>query len=372
MEVYGIPGYTNGQSRVLIRMFHGVNQGFAAENIDIQMVRTLCKVTIENIGQVLNPLFQSVTQRIGHNRERIADTILAHIAVRDLRYRIQRSQCTGFIAAMHGVGTRCQRLAALAPVGRGPSLLAIHDVTGDGQSRQRVNRTTVQRMFLQLFTKPGHNVDGQVVGAVIIIPVFGEVPFNFEINGHTLFVADGLYLCIPNSRQAVRGYRKAGNTKSHQPLHAGVMQCHLAGFVGILVVHKVDNVVCIHIQLGFIFQYLFVVIPHLVVIQHFVGNGFNAGHNHFAQFFVHTAVDGIQEGFGHVAASPKELHLLAHFHGGHAAGNGVIVAIHRTHHIIVFVLHGIGLDRNFCAVFFKGFGQVFAPQHRHVGFRRRA
>ena len=68
-----------------------------------------------------------------------------------------------------------------------------------------------------------------------------------------------------------------------------------------------------------------------------------------------------------LAAGTEELHLLAYRHGGHAAGDAVVIAVHGAHDVIIFVLDGVGVNAHFGAVALEGVGEVLAPQNGQVG-----
>ena len=111
---------------------------------------------------------------------------------------------------------------------------------------------------------------------------------------------------------------------------------------------------------------------HGVEIQYFVQNRFGFRADLFFGFFIHTAVNRVQHGFGQVGAGTEELHLFADNHRAHAAGNGVIIAIEiRAHQIIVFVLDRRSVDGYFGAEVFETFRQLFRPQYSDVRLRRR-
>ena len=109
-----------------------------------------------------------------------------------------------------------------------------------------------------------------------------------------------------------------------------------------------------------------------VVVQDFVHNRFGFRTDLVFGFFVHAAVDCVQQGFRQVGACTEELHLFADHHRADAAGNGVVVAVEiRTHQIVVFVLDGRSIDGHFGAKLFKALRQLFGPQYGDVRFGRR-
>ena len=230
----------------------------------------------------------------------------------------------------------------------------------------------VQRVLFQLGRELFHQIYGLVVCAVVIVAIFREIALNGKIHCNALFVAHRAHLGPADGRKRICRHRKPGHAKGHNALYICVVQRHLPGLVGIFVVHVMDDVHGVGIQPGRILQHLLVVGAHLVVLQHFIRDGFDARHNDAALDFIHTAVDGVQQGLCQIAARAEKLHLLAHTHGRDAAGNGIVVAIDGAHDIIVLVLDGICCNRHFGAVALEFVGQMLAPQHGEVRLRRSA
>ena len=138
------------------------------------------------------------------------------------------------------------------------------------------------------------------------------------------------------------------------------MQCHQRGFVAVFVVHVVDAV-----QRGDVLssQPIHEVVhagDDGVVVEHFIGERGNFRADLFFGFFVNAAVDCIKQGFGEVGAGTEELHLFADHHRADAAGDSVVVAVEvRTHQVVVFVLHGGGVNGHFGAEVFEADRQLF-------------
>ena len=145
--------------------------------------------------------------------------------------------------------------------------------------------------------------------------------------------------------------------------HVGVDEGHLGGLIVVLVVHILDEVQDVDVEAGQPVHHHIVLFHDLVVVQVLAGDG-SVGRAHlFAQLFVHTAVDGVEQALGQVGAGAEELHLLA-------AADGIVVAPDRLHHVVVLILDRGGLDRDARGVVLEGLGQGRGVQHRHVGFRR--
>ena len=147
------------------------------------------------------------------------------------------------------------------------------------------------------------------------------------------------------------------------------MQRHLEALVAVLVVHVVDRVERVHVQLGE---------PRhdLVEVDHDLLEDEGAALAEDAQLRadlrvvegdVHAAVDRVEQGLGEVDARAEELELLADAHRGDAAGDAVVVAELREHERVVLVLDGRGADRDFGAEALEGLGQARAPEHGEIG-----
>ncbi len=63
-------------------MVHRVDEGFAVQNVDVQMMRALHKVAVQDGNEVVFPLRFILTQRLRHDGEGVGNAVLAHIAVR--------------------------------------------------------------------------------------------------------------------------------------------------------------------------------------------------------------------------------------------------------------------------------------------------
>ncbi len=118
--------------------------------------------------------------------------------------------------------------------------------------------------------------------------------------------------------------------------------------------HIVNDIQRCHILFGQPVHEVIQAFHNHVKIQHVVGYWILfRTYLHF-QFFIHAAVDGIEHGFCQVGTSTKELHVFAHDHWADAAGDSVIIVIEiRPHQIVVFVLNGRRIDRDFGSELFK-------------------
>ena len=314
-EIHRIAGDPNGQAGIPFRVFHSIHQGFPVQYIDVEMVRSLAEIAVQNGHQMRLPLGFVLAQSVGNDGEGIGDSILAHIPVRNFGHGVETGQSTVDIPAVHGVGAGGQRFAQLAAVRRGAGLFAVHNVGGNGQGGERMNGIAVEGMLLELRGEGAHHIYRFIIGPVIIIAVLGEVALGDKVHGDPLLVANGTDFGVADGGKGVCRYGESRNAEGGQALHVGVVEGHLAGLVGVLIVHVVDDIHRVGIELRRVGQDLVVVGPDFFIIQDLVGDGFDAGNNGGAVALVHAAVDGVEQAFGDVAPGAEELHLLAHLHG---------------------------------------------------------
>ena len=184
------------------------------------------------------------------------------------------------------------------------------------------------------------HLDGELVDAVVVVAVLGEVALDLEIGGEALLVADGGHLGVLDGGEAVHEHGEPGDAAGHRAHDRVVVQRHLEALVAVLVVHVVDRVERVHVQLGE---------PRhdLVEVDHDLLEDEGAALAEDAQLRadlrvvegdVHAAVDRVEQGLGEVDARAEELELLADAHRGDAAGDAVVVAELRVHERVVLVL----------------------------------
>jgi len=202
-----------------------------------------------------------------------------------------------------------------------------------------MNSAPIKRMLLKLCTKCCHDIDGKIIYTVIIISVFGIIPFGHKIHRNAVFVTNWLYLCKFNCRKAIRSDRKACYAKSHQTLYFCIMQSHLACFISILIVHKMNDVIGIRIKLGIVFQHFLIAFPNLIIIEDFVRHRLNSRYNQRSFFLIDSAVNRIEQRLGKIAARTEKLHLFSHTHSGNTACNSIVVSVDWTHNIVIFILN---------------------------------
>ena len=227
-------------------------------------------------------------------------------------------------------------------------------------------------MLAQIFHKLLSNVDSNTVRAVVIVSERYIFAFAFEVDSQTAFVTDHFHFCVTDGSQRIGNDRKAGDTGCADTFHIPVMESHFECFIRIFVVHVVDDLQCIDIDFSQPAHHLLVFLHHFIVIQVFAGDRFETGSHLHARFLVTSAIDRIQQALGQVGTGSEILHLLADLHRRHTAGDTVVVAIVRTHQVVVLVLDGGGIDRYFRTELFPVVRCIVEPKHRQVRFGSRA
>ena len=208
-----------------------------------------------------------------------------------------------------------------------------------------------------------------LVGAVIVVAVLGEVALGLKAGGKAALVTHYLDLGVLDGAQGVDDVGEACNAGGKGAAHVGVDEGHLGFLVVVFVVHILDQVQHIDVQASQPVQHLDILGQHLVVVQVLAGDGGIVGAALLVALLVHTAVDGVQQALGKVGAGTEELHLLAGLGGRHAAADGVIIAPHGLHHVVVLVLDRAGIDGHLGGIFLEALRQGGGVQNGQVRLR---
>ena len=116
------------------------------------------------------------------------------------------------------------------------------------------------------------------------------------------------------------------------------MQGHLQTFVGIFVVHVMDDVHGIDIHAGQPLHHCFKLVEHIVVGEIFTRDRSLLGRYLIAGDLVAAAIDSIEQTLGEVGTRAEELHLLAHQHRRHTTSDRAIIAPGAAHDVVTFEL----------------------------------
>ena len=289
--------------------------------------------------------------------------------VGQLCHRVQGSQQAVLLCAVAGVCTGSKRGECGTAIGQSAGVLAVHHVGGDGQDRGGSLRVAVGVALLDHLQEGAQQPHADLVGAVIIVAVLGEVALGLKAGGKAALVTHYLHLGVLDGAQGVDDVGEACNAGGKGAAHVGVDKGHLGFLIVVFVVHILDQVQHIDVQASQPVQHLDILGQHLVVVQVLAGDGGIVGAALLVALLVHTAVDGVQQALGQVGAGTEELHLLAGLGGRHAAADGVVIAPHGLHHVVVLVLDAAGVDGHLGGVLFKGLRQGGGVQHRQVRLR---
>mmetsp|Transcript_18583 Transcript_18583/g.40673 ORF Transcript_18583/g.40673 Transcript_18583/m.40673 type:complete len:569 (+) Transcript_18583:82-1788(+) len=372
VEHHRIPANADGELWVVLRVLHGVHQQLTVQHVHVQVLATLREVAIQQRRHVRRLVLLGLAQRGRGDGEGVGHAVHA-VLVLHLGHRVEGGKSAGAVAAVARVGARSIRLMNGAPVGGGASLLAVHDVASDGQDRHSVLSSAVgggaAQGSNQLLTHPLR----PLVSAVIIIAVGGgDAALRcVEADGKPgLRVADRGHLVELNGGERVSNDGEPRNAESHQAVHVCVMQCHLQALVVVLVVHEVDHVHGVDIQLCKPVNGLLKAGHDFVDVQRAVAGGgqaplrahLGAGH------LITAVVKGVEQQLGAVAARAEQLHLLASAHGADTACNADVLpkALAGHHQGVVLVLQAAGGTGHVAAVLLEGLGELLVPQDSEV------
>ena len=125
---------------------------------------------------------------------------------------------------------------------------------------------------------------------------------------------------------------------------AVIVQRHFQTFVGVLVVHVVDDVHGTHVHPREPVHHLFEAHQDVVEVEDVPCHRGEGRRDLFAAHLISAAVDRIEQALGEVGASAKELHLLAHDHWRHAAGDGAVVTQGAAHQLVALELDRTRVD----------------------------
>lgn len=147
------------------------------------------------------------------------------------------------------------------------------------------------------------------------------------------------------------------------------MQCHFQAFVAVFVVHIVNDIQRIDIRFCQPRDHFLEPRSYLVIIEIFGSNRWELRRDLVAGLLIFTAVNRIEQSLSQVNSRAEKLYLLANSHRGDTTGDRVIIAVLRTHQVVVvFVLNRTRLAGYLRTVLFEVFRQVFRPQNREVWF----
>src|SRR5699024_6979403 len=153
-------------------------------------------------SDLLHPLALAVAQGVGVDGLGVGDAVQRPV-IGQLGHRVQRGQQAVLLSAVAGVGAGGKGSVGLAPVGQGAGVLAIHHVGGDGQDGGGGLRVAVGVALLDHLQEGAQQPHADVIGAVVVVAVLGEVAFDGKIHGQAAVVPDGLDLGVLDGAEGV-------------------------------------------------------------------------------------------------------------------------------------------------------------------------
>ena len=369
-EVDCIAADPDGELGVQLRVIHSVYQSFPVHYVYVHMVPVLPGIAVQQGYQVVLLVLLIFAQCIRDNGEGIGNAVLC-VGVGNLGHGQHGGNAAVGIPAVHGICTGGKGLPRLSAVRGGAGFLAVNHVGGNGEDGHGGDGIPVGSPAGQALHKAIHHHGGQLVHSRIIVAELGVIPLNGKVRGDALFVPDGSYLGILDGGQAVHHHGKPGKAAGGGADDILVVEGHLQPLVAVFVVHEVDDVQGVDIELGEPFAHILKPAVHIVKLEGTIRHLSHALAELVSVPFVPAVVDGIQQRLCQICSSPEELHLLADGHCRNAAGDAVIVPEALPHQLVVFILNGGGADGDPGTEFLEILRQLVTPQHREIRLRRR-
>ena len=221
-------------------------------------------------------------------------------------------------------------------------------------------------MLLDLVHKGAQQPHTDLVGPVVVVSVSREIALDLVILGNAVLVTDNLYLGVLDGGQGVDHVGKSRDTGGKGTFQIRIHQRKLRCLVIIFVMHVLDQVQRIHIQIRQPLHHVVVALHNLVVIQILGSDRTVLGSYLIAGLLIHAAIYGVEQTLRQVCPGAEELHLLARLGRGHAAADRVVVAPYRLHGVVVLILHGAGLDGNAGSIILESFRQSGGIEYGQV------
>ena len=176
-------GYLSGWSIASMRVSR-------FKNVDVQMMRALHKVAVQDGNEVAFPAALHPTQRLRHDGEGVGNAVLAHIAVSEFWPRNSAKPARrGYRGRASGWHPATAGSPALWPSGVVPVFFCHNHVAGDGQRGQSMDGVTVQRMLfhssenlLRLYTARSSTRSSS-------LPYLGKSPTVSKVHRHAVLIA---------------------------------------------------------------------------------------------------------------------------------------------------------------------------------------
>ena len=193
------------------------------------------------------------------------------------------------VAAVHRVRARSERLAFLAPVRRVACSLTVSHIGGDGKDGCRREAVPVGVVSSDSRHKLVDDILRDVVNAVVVVAVFREVAGRLKVYDDAV-LADYFDFRVLDRGQGVSHDGQTCNARCEVALHIPVVQSHLSPLIAVLVVHVVDDVQRVHIDVSLPLHHVHEFIHHVVVLKDVAAHRTVLGSDLLLCHFVNTAV----------------------------------------------------------------------------------
>ena len=140
-----------------------------------------------------------------------------------------------------------------------------------------------------------HNVVSDLVDAVVVVTVLGELTLGLEVDDDAILVADGVDLGVLDGGQGVSHDGKASDARSEPAVHVLVVQSHLNALVAVLVVHVVNDVQRVDVHASEPLHHVVVLGHNVVVIERIALDGAVLGADLLLGDLVNTAIECIDK-----------------------------------------------------------------------------
>ena len=227
-------------------------------------------------------------------------------------------------------------------------------------------------MLRKLLHELPDNFRGDTVDLRVVITILRVVAGDLEVYCQTHLITDRLHLRVLDRGQRIGDNGKTGKSASHRAVDLLIVQRHLETLVAVLIMHVVDDVQCVDVELTEPCAGLIKTRHYFIVVEVLGCDRISHRADLIAGLLITSAVDRIEQALRKVRASAEELHLLTDTHRGNAACDRIIVTELYTHQLIALILDGRSVDGDFRAVLLKVFRKIRAPEDRHVRLRRRS
>ena len=172
----------------------------------------------------------------------------------------------------------------------------------------------------------------------IVISITWEISLNLEIFCDSFFITDDLNFCIFDCTEGIYNMRESCNTGCERTLAVIIDERHLSSLIIIFIMHVMDQVQYIHINVSQPVHPPVEFLDYFVVICIFGGDTLHLRSALNAVFFIKTAVECIQQCFCKICTSTEKLNLFPCLCCRNTAADGIVVSPLWFHNFVILVL----------------------------------